>query len=166
MDSPGPDIQIVRLIDHRDHVDVVVQWIFDQWGKENNDTRGAIREMLLETHACPPSLIAVSGSDPVGVVAFNRHRLSTKEGESTATDPLDLWVNVLYICEDRRRSQGIGSQLLEQAVDEVRKIGIEERLYVYTDVAGYYQRHGWVIERSDLDGGYVVLSTKLQTDSE
>lgn len=128
---------IEELSDHPAALPVVARWVWETWGSK---TYEQTVESLDDPRNCPPSLVAVSGVRPVGVVGFGRFR---RESDSVDT----LWINALFVL-DAERSKGLGTQLLTEAVANARHFADE--LYVYTDVPEWYENRGWaVIESTD-----------------
>lgn len=55
----------------------------------------------------------------------------------------DLSPNICAVyTEERHRGRGIAGQLLQQACEELRAVGISP-VYLLTDHTGFYERYGW-----------------------
>ena len=130
---------IEQLSDHPSALPLVARWVWETWPTK---TYEQTVESLDDPERCPPTLIAVTVRQPVGVISFGRYR--------RADDSVDtLWINSLYVLEEAR-SGGLGSRLLTAAVDSAGSVADE--LYVYTDIAPWYERRGWtVIESTDVN---------------
>lgn len=140
---------IESLSDHPSALPVAARWVSDTWGSKTYDETLA---SLDNPENCPQTLIAIKpGRQPVGVLGFGRFRRSE---DTTAT----LWINVLYVVEGQR-SRGVGSRLLLAAIDRAEPW--TERLYVYTDVPGWYENRGWTAIEATDDG--TVLSLPLSS---
>jgi len=130
---------IEPLSDHPSALPVVARWVWETWGSKTYEETVA---SLDDPEDCPPTLIAVAGGRPVGVVGFGRFRRVDEPVET-------LWINALYVVE-AERSRGLGSRLVSAAID-LAGSWVEE-LHVYTDVPTWYEHRGWtVIESSDGD---------------
>lgn len=171
MDSQ--DIEITRLSDHPKHSDTVVEWIYDEWGRDHKETREDIRAVLLERPNWPGALVAISAGQVLGILGFKRYRPPLVDGEDNADDKaakeaeedqgeteLALWINILYVAEDRR-GQGIGTALLDRSVQVAREVDDAGPLYVYTDVPRFYEKLGWVGVRHNINGGFDVFRLDL-----
>lgn len=51
------------------------------------------------------------------------------------------WLACLYV-EKTYRAEGLGSELLIHASEEVAKLGYAN-MYLSTDLEGYYEKYGW-----------------------
>ena len=137
---------IEPLSDHPSVSPVAARWVWVTWGSKTYDETLA---SLDNPENCPPTLIAInSGRQPVGVLGFGRFR----RAEDATASP---WINVLYVVEEQR-SRGVGSRLLLAAIDHTQSW--TERLYVYTDVPGWYENRGWTAIESTDDGTVLSLS--------
>jgi len=137
---------IEPLSDHPWALPVAARWVWETWGSKTYDET---LTSLDKPENCPRTLIAIDAErQPVGVLGFGRFRRA--EG-TTAT----LWINVLYVVEEQR-SRGVGSRLLVAAIDRAEPW--TERLYVYTDVPGWYENRGWTAIEATDDGAVLSLS--------
>ncbi len=143
-------LTIQRLADHPSALPVAARWIWETWGTK---TLAETIESLDDPENCPPTLVAMLGGRPVGVVGLSRF---LRVGDTDET----LWINAMYVVEVER-SHGAGSLLLAAAVESAAPMA--DRLFVYTDVPEWYQQRGWsVVEREDHN---VVLSRELSDES-
>ena len=134
------------LSDHPSALPVAARWVSETWPSKTYDETFA---SLDNPENCPPTLIAINaGRQAVGVLGFGRFR---RAEDATAA----LWINVLYVVEEQR-SRGIGSRLLLAAIDHAQSW--TERLYVYTDVPGWYENRGWTEVDSTDDGTVMRIS--------
>ena len=125
------NLHIARLDAHPAAVEPVVQWILTQWPEEAAEE---VRQMLLDDSDCPPTLVALAGEEPVGVLAFKSHPPA-----QAATD--ELWINVLFV-ESSHRQQGIGRRLVRDSIPHTRDHG-RKHLFVFTDIPQFYENLGW-----------------------
>jgi GNAT superfamily N-acetyltransferase len=133
-DSPT---SIEPLSDHPLALRIAAQWIWETWPTKTLDQT---IELLDQPKHCPPTLIALIGKKPVGVLGFGRWRKPDETADS-------LWINSLYVIEDER-SRRLGSLLLATAVESASAFADE--LKVLTDIPIWYERRGWAtIEVAD-----------------
>ena len=78
--------------------------------------------------------------------------------ESISTrNHLTPWLGGLYVREDARR-HGLGKQLIEAAVGEARKLGVEQLFIGIRQAEGYYSKLGWVlVERMGYYGEEIAI---------
>jgi len=138
--------KIARLVDAIDYADAVTRWLLDEWPAPAIPFE-VRRSRLLHAPACPPTLLALSAGAPCGVVAFARF---VRAGDTHAS----LFIDALYV-HPMARGQGVGGGLLAEAV--AAPVAFDSRLFVYTALAPWYQRHGWTIAHEDDDGEHFVL---------
>jgi GNAT superfamily N-acetyltransferase len=142
-----PHSTIERLSDYPDVLPVIARWVWETWPTK---TYKQTFESLDDHDGRPSTLIAMLDQRPVGVLGFGLFR---RDGDSVDT----LWINALYVVEEER-SRGVGSRLVAAAVETARQQADE--LYVFTDIAPWYERRGWtIIEVTDED---TVLCRSLQ----
>jgi GNAT superfamily N-acetyltransferase len=127
-----PHSTIERLSDYPDALPVIARWVWETWPTK---TYEQTFESLDDHDGRPSTLIAMLDQRPVGVLGFG---LFCRAGDKVDT----LWINALYVVEEER-SDGLGSRLVNAAVDSVRLHADE--LYVFTDIAPWYERRGWTI---------------------
>ena len=125
------DLQIRLLRDSPAFLETITHWVSEEWEKTTEEALGV---RMLGNDGCPATLVAVSGDEVVGVIAFTRVGTDGQALEG-------LWVNILYV-EETMRAKGIGKRLLAEGVEAARESG-EERLFALTEVAAYYEALGW-----------------------
>ena len=125
------NLHIARLDAHPATLEPVVQWILTQWPEEAAEE---VRQMLLDDSDCPPTLVALAGEKPVGVLAFKSH-------PPAQSDTDELWINVLFV-ESSHRQQGIGRRLVRDSIPHARDHG-RKHLFVFTDIPQFYENLGW-----------------------
>jgi ribosomal protein S18 acetylase RimI-like enzyme len=74
------------------------------------------------------------------------------------TQDVALWINTVLVAPEFRR-MGIGSKLISAAESSVAYAGVDE-LYVFTELAGMYQKLGWHIHSNA--GESTVLTKETQ----
>ena len=98
------------------------------------------------------------GAPTIGTVGGIPSRLALfrpREGDQHPS----LFIDALYVCR-ADRSQGVGSALLGAALNAAG--AHENRLFVYTAIAPWYQRRGWTVVQREADGAHFVLETRLR----
>lgn len=141
---------IIPLDDCPQHLDTIVQWVWDEWrGGQNGQSFDQTRAVMKGNPGHPPTLVALDDEThrPLGVLGFRRVMLHGR-------DPLVLFINSLFVPVSKRR-RGIASALLTEAV---RRVGPEDEwLYVYTNIATWYEARGFTaIEREPASGNTVL----------
>jgi predicted N-acetyltransferase YhbS len=104
-------------------------------------------------------LLALEGEVLLGSVSLVRDDLPGRE-------ELSPWLASLYVPPERR-SRGIGGALVDAAVAEARRLGVE-RLCLFTPRhEAYYAARGWaVLERTSTEGQpIVIMSLTLRPSS-
>ena len=135
------NIAVDYLTDHPDLIPEVSRWLLDEWGDRSplgtvEGMGGDLRDRV-QRDALPLALLAHENNAPVGTV-------SLKIREVEIRPRYEHWLGTLFVPESRRR-MGIGSLLVGAAVDEARRLGINE-LYLYTrrlETQRLYQQLGW-----------------------
>ena len=130
---------IEPLSDHPLALPIAAQWIWETWGTKTLDQT---IELLNQPKDCPPTLVALAGTRPVGVLGFGRWRRTDETVDS-------LWINSLFVIEDER-SRRLGSRLLATAVESASSFA--EELNVFTDIPIWYERRGWATIEESNDG--------------
>ena len=135
----GDRARIKKLSDQPEVLSEAATWVWEAWPVKSY---AETRDSLDNPAKCPPTLIAVAGDRPVGVISFGRWRRPSDISDS-------LWINALYVVEDERTA-GLGSRLLSEAVEIAGRQA--DDLFVYTDIGNWYQDRGWTPIETD-DGG-------------
>jgi GNAT superfamily N-acetyltransferase len=133
---------IEYLADHLDFVETLARWHWDEWDHADpNKSLASTIDWMRESanrDTIPLTLVAFANGEPLGSTSLLFHDLETRP-------ELSPWVVGVYTRSDMR-GQGIGSALVQHAVDTATRLGIT-RLYLYTDAHGaarrIYERLGW-----------------------
>jgi len=104
----------------------------------------------MNTERLPLTLVALHGSELVGMVSLKFHDMDTRPD-------LDPWLGGLFVLPEWR-NRGVGTMLMHRATEEARRLNVP-RLYLWTHSAeGLYYKLGWqVVERSDYFGKEAVV---------
>lgn len=135
------DIIIDYLADHPDLLAVLASWFYAEWGHSKPDfTTQFFEDELrgrMNRDQLPLTLVAFLNDNPVATVSLLL--------EEMETHPQFLhWLGSVYTLPDYRH-HGIGSQLLEHAASEAKRLGVRQ-LYLWTrHVESLYARFGWVV---------------------
>ena len=147
-------IEVEYLADHPELTPLLASWFYEEWGRrEPGNSVEKVKKRLVERmnrDRFPLTLVAFRGSEPVATAS-----LILREME---THPQFLhWLASVYV-HHPYRNQGIGSQLVEHAASEARRLGVRE-LYLYTrHHEGFYSRLGWVpVEKALYRGREVAI---------
>jgi GNAT superfamily N-acetyltransferase len=132
-------IEAKYLADHPELVPLLSGWFYNEWGKNNpaltiDSIEKAVRQRLNRDTA-PLSLVAFLANRPVGTATLKIREMETHP-------QYEHWLGNVYVLPDYR-NQGIGSYIIQKAIDEAGEIGIRD-LYLYTrDREKLYERLGW-----------------------
>lgn len=132
-------MDIRYLADCQRAIHQVAHWLFDEWGRSvscSSVERGvALLQERLHRDQLPLTLVAMEGETVIGTVSLIHCDMETRPD-------LSPWLASLYVAPDRRR-RGVGSALLEAALQEAKRLGIDS-LFLFTDrCEALYVKHGW-----------------------
>ncbi|PFA63202.1 GNAT family N-acetyltransferase [Bacillus sp. AFS015802] len=129
-------MKIIELQKDSNRFEEAVNVFWKQWGSEDNYT--FYHDCMF--HSCrteedlPRFYIALQEDEIIGTYALLRNDLNSRQD-------LYPWFACLYVAPGHR-GDGLGSILLEHALKEVHEKGYN-RLYLTTDLEGYYEKYGW-----------------------
>jgi len=133
-------VRIAHLFEHPAHVDEVARWIHREWWQDKPghtvETMAARLREAKDRSAVPLSLVALHGGKPVGTV-------NLVANDNDERPDLSPWLAALLVRPDHR-GRGVGSALVRSLVAEGARLGIP-RMYLGTDIPGYYTRLGAVL---------------------
>lgn len=141
-------MHILPLPECPQHLDTITQWVWDEWGGRHvGGSIAQVRSIVAGRPTCPPTLVALDGTTPVGMLGFRRITLHGRE-------PLRLFVNQLFVVPGQRE-HGIGTELVRDALG---RVGPEDAaLYVYTHLRDWYAARGFTLVEEEAETGNVVL---------
>lgn len=160
------DLKIEHLAEHMAAIPLVAEWVEQEWGH-------LLPEATFETfvqsfaertvpHRLPATWVAMMGEQVVGTASLDPYDMTTRP-------ELSPWLAAVYVAP-HFRGQGIGSRLVQTAVQEAGVLGLSH-LYLFTpDKINFYKRLGWqVVETTRYRGLDVVImqynvSRKLLVD--
>ena len=134
-----PSIQVDYLANHREHIPTIAQWHHTQWRYLAPHVSLADRMERLSMNAqqggIPTTFVVLSQDQPVGCASLVSSDLSIR-------DTLSPWLASVFVLPSFRDA-GIGSKLVERAIQEAKSLDIPA-LYLYTpDRQSFYTRLGW-----------------------
>lgn len=84
----------------------------------------------------------------IGTYALIRNDLNSRQD-------LHPWLACLYVDLDSRGKK-LGARLLDHAIEETAKLALK-KLYLQTDLEGYYEKYGWAHRGEVYGAGGVSL---------
>ncbi|MBN1069477.1 GNAT family N-acetyltransferase [Clostridium botulinum] len=126
---------IEHLADHKEYLDNVIDWLWKEFGNEDNYAfwESIVKNSLIKNQL-PLTFIALMDNKLVGTVGLWRSDLLSRQD-------LYPWLSALFV-KEQYRSKNIGQELQRFLIDYCRKNGYEE-LFLYTDICNYYEKTGW-----------------------
>ncbi|WP_028589297.1 GNAT family N-acetyltransferase [Paenibacillus massiliensis] len=143
-------IAIVNVRDHAELLEQAVQYFWTHWGAESNFNfyQDCIIQSCSTDSEVPRFYLAMEDEQIIGSYALLRSDLNSRQD-------LSPWMACLHV-EPSHRGRGIGDLLQNHAVKEAREMGYS-RLFLCTDLEGYYERTGW----SHTGTGYALNDQEL-----
>lgn len=145
---------IEHLADHKEYSDTVTNWLWKEFGNENNyDFFESIIKNSLIKNKLPLTFIAIEDNEIVGTIGLWRSDLMSRQD-------LCPWLSALFVKENFRGKR-IGQKLQNFLVEYCRKVGFTE-LFLYTDICGYYEKTGWeyLEDGVEYSGEYIKIYKK------
>ncbi|CUS37008.1 putative Acetyltransferase, N-acetylglutamate synthase [Candidatus Nitrospira nitrosa] len=132
-------MDIRYLVDCKDAISLIARWLFDEWGRflPGSSFEGGVARLHERLHCdqLPLTLVAMEAGAAIGTVSLIPCDMETRPDLSPS-------LASLYVAPDHRRC-GIGSALIEAAVREAKRVGIDS-LFLFTDSSqALYAKHGW-----------------------
>lgn len=134
--EPKQKITVKNLATCREHVPLVSRWLWRQWSKRHGRT---LKEIIYRTEhsltkECPQTLIAFYGDKPAGTVSFWLT-------DHPYRQDLSPWLSCLLVLKKYRR-YGIGQTLQKALLTAAKRAG-HKKIYLLTELKGYYEKTGW-----------------------
>ncbi|GLB61429.1 GNAT family N-acetyltransferase [Cytobacillus sp. NCCP-133] len=129
-------MKIVEIHKHPDLFKNAVQVFWKQWGNASNYPfyHDCMLHSGTAADGIPRFYAAVENERIIGTYALIRNDLNSRQD-------LYPWLACVYVDEEYR-GRRLGSQLLDHAIGEAAGLGFE-KLYLTTDLEGYYEKYGW-----------------------
>lgn len=140
--------EINRLIDSRQHTDIVHAWHSREWGEEWART---ISDSV-KTEGFPNVYVAFDDGIPVGTAILTNRDMTTRPD-------IKHWLGGVYVLP-AYRNKGIGTKLVNYAMNDARKTGIKKWWLYTANSRAMYERLGWVFHSEvEYEGETVTLMT-------
>lgn len=146
--------RVWRLAEHPEMVEEAAAWFSSKWDIPVEAYRESMQESAHVGITVPQWYIVRTGDAAAGRIIAGCGII-----ENDFHDRPDLAPNLCALCvEEWHRHRGLARHLLDHARAEVSAMG-HDRLYLVTDLVGFYERCGWehLGEVSELDGGTIRL---------
>ena len=126
---------------HRECINTIARWHFDQWGPltgaDSLDQYVRMLEQSAGSDSVPCVLVALAGAEPLGSASLVRCDMAIRP-------ELTPWLAQLFVTP-ASRGRGVGAALVNAVARRAERCGFK-RLYLYTsgELPRYYERLGWV----------------------
>lgn len=147
-------VKIEFLGDYREHIETVTNFIWNEFGNEDNyKFFESIVSNSLNKDKLPITFVALKDDEVVGTIGLWRADLISRQD-------LFPWLSALYVKEEYRGT-GIGKKLQNFLVEYARNQGFKE-LFLYTDINGYYEKMDWQYIKDGIEysGDYIKIYRK------
>lgn len=147
-------VKIDYLAERPAFIPTLSEWFLREWrdfyaGRTWEDVASTFYQRLNRSRL-PLALVAFEGERPLGTISLLEESISTRKH-------LTPWLGGLYVREDARRD-GIGKRLIEAAVGEAGKLGVEQLFIGIRRAEDYYLKLGWaLVERMDYHGEEITI---------
>ena len=146
-----------------EHVELIPQiaaWQFEEWGHllpgDSLENRVAGLKRRVNLDQVPLTLVALSGTVPVGTVAL-------VESDLPGREDLSPWLANLLVPEKLRR-QGIGTALVRRAVELAGELDHGELHLFAWEYHGFYHQLGWQTFEVTDHGGREISLMRIAAD--
>lgn len=147
-------LSIEHLADHKEYIDTVTNWLWKEFGNENNyEFFHSIIKNSITKNELPLTFVALEDNELVGTVGLWRSDLMSRQD-------IYPWLSALYVKENKR-GKGVGQELQNFLVEYCRKKGFKE-LFLFTDLCNYYEKTGWkyLEDGVEFSGDYIKIYNK------
>jgi GNAT superfamily N-acetyltransferase len=163
-------VRIVELAEVMHVAPVLARWHTAEWGHLydpavwNETTARCEFEEQDVPGRIPTTFVAMdddtdAAGDPLGSISL------VADDGLTGFEHLTPWLASLYVVP-KARSRGLGSALLERAVEQTRRLGYPAVHLFTPDQAPWYARLGWeAIATTESNGRHVTVMRLLLTQS-
>jgi len=133
----GAHMEILNIQNHAELFDESVEMFWEQWGNETNYEfyKDCMRHSSKDKGGIPRFYIAKEDNEIVGTYALLRNDINSRQD-------LFPWLACLYV-KPEHRGKAIGKSLLEHGLNVTAQLG-HEKLFLTSDLEGYYENYGWV----------------------
>ncbi len=152
--NTGAPWRIWQLAEHSDMTNEAAAWFSEKWGIPEEAYRKSMQESAQADGDVPQWYVVRADNDPAGSIIAGCGII-----ENDFHDRPDLAPNLcaLYV-EEEHRYRGLARHLLNHTRAEAAAMG-HERLYLVTDLVGFYEKCGWEYlgDVNELEGGTIRL---------
>jgi len=147
-------INIYNLATKPELINLVVEWLFNEWGKKQHHYNKNFWESWgrssLSLDDIPQTYVAMDGRELVGSFSLWRCDVQSRQD-------LFPWLGGVIV-KLNRRNEGIGSYMVRKAIRITKELGYGE-LFLSTQLIDYYDRLGWnyICNVPDENGRYLKL---------
>ncbi|WP_342599384.1 GNAT family N-acetyltransferase [Psychrobacillus sp. FSL H8-0483] len=127
----------ITNIQHRPELfDDALKVFWGQWGNENNYKfyEDCMKYSGKTGDSVPSFYIALENEQIIATYAILRNDINSRQD-------LFPWLACLYV-DPSYREKSIGEKLLEHGLQITKQLGYE-KLYLASDLNGYYEKYGW-----------------------
>ncbi|KOP67239.1 acetyltransferase [Bacillus sp. FJAT-18019] len=127
---------IFDIRDKKGYFEAAVNYFWEQWGSDSNYHfyKDCIEHSCEMKNDVPAFFIAMDKDKIIGSYALLRSDLNSRQD-------LTPWLACLFV-DPEYRGKNLGSILQEHAINQ-SKIKGYQKLYLCTDLTGYYERTDW-----------------------
>lgn len=142
---------VFELADNIEWIEKTALWAYDEWHKKNGFPYKLVKydySLRASSLIFPKCFVYVLNSVPVGMVSVKKRDLLTMK-------KIGPWLSALYV-DKKNRCSGIGSVLIDYAVDYIQKKGFPD-IFLFTEydkkefLTKYYTKRGWNFYCSTVD---------------
>ena len=127
-------MQIINLREHPEMLDKAADYFASKWGIDKKIYAASIKESIETPQPLPRWYLLMQQDRIIGSFGLI-------ENDFMQRQDLKPWLCALFIEADKR-GNALGAKLLAHGRCEARKLGFK-RLYLCTDLKGYYEKYGW-----------------------
>jgi len=146
-----------------EHIHCVAGWHHQECARQGLRSSLELRQQRLQLHlqkaVIPKTLVAMQSGQAIGCVSLVQYAFNTTE--NTAVTEAPVWLSNLFVLESARKA-GIGTQLIDAAIEYVRRLAHRDLWLSAAECTEFYVRRGWSIERATRLGGRPVNIMRLQ----
>lgn len=130
------DLQIINALDYEGGIQQTIAFYHAAWGNDSNFAffEDAFLHSTKTGTGLPRFFVLLKKGKIIGCCGLITNDLNSRQD-------LFPWIAGVFVAEEER-GNGFGNLMMEHAQAEARKIGYD-RLYLTTDLDGYYERYGW-----------------------
>jgi RimJ/RimL family protein N-acetyltransferase/ubiquinone/menaquinone biosynthesis C-methylase UbiE len=128
------ETQIISVREHPEYLDRAVDYFSSKWGIDRKVYEASISDSLTTQNPLPRWYLMFKGNDIIGSFGLIDNDFMIRKD-------LLPWLCALYV-EKTERGKSLGSRLLARGRQEAKALGYD-KLYLCTDLVGYYEKYGW-----------------------